>query len=161
MKHASVLTSVRAYVRAPVLTAIVGSLLLLAMIPESHTRETEHFFEVSQAVTSKFGRTRLLEVPFYMNGQEGAPEATQSLGTWTQERSTWGVMRTDKRSCDVAFLSALIALQESAKKDGADAIVNLVSATRGKTTESPTHYRCISGATIAYVGLTGDIIKTR
>jgi|GEM_PF-943625 len=157
MKHATVVS----LIRPPVLAAVVVSWLLLAVAPHTSARETEHFFEVSQAVTSKLGRTRLLEVPFYMKGQEGAPEATQSLGTWTQERSTRGVMRTDKTSCDVAFLSALIALQESAKKDGADAIVNLVSATRGKTTESPTHYRCISGATIAHVALTGDIIKTR
>jgi hypothetical protein len=136
-------------------------LLLTAAVPETAARETEHIFEVSQAVNSKLARTKLLEVPFFMKGQEGAPAATQNLGTWTQERSTRGVMRTDKKSCDVAFLSALIALQESAKKDGADAIVNLVSATRGKTTESPTHYRCVAGATIAHVGLTGDIIKTR
>ena len=66
--------------------ACAATWLLLAT-PGAQARETEHFFEVSQAVGSKLGRSRLLEVPFYMKGQEGAPEATQLLGTWTQERS--------------------------------------------------------------------------
>ncbi len=144
--------------------AMIATLTLMTLTGFAGTaqaRETEHFFEVSQAVTSKLGRTKLLEIPFYMKGQEGAPIATQQLGTWYQERSSRGLLRGDKKSCDVAFLSALIAIQESAKKDGADAIINVVSSTRGKITESPTHYRCMAGATIVHVAVTGDIITTQ
>lgn len=144
-----------------VMPALLLASALSTVAGAAEARETEHFFEVSQAVTSKLGRTKLLDVPFYMKGQEGAPEATQQLGTWTQERSSRGGLRGDKKSCDVAFLSAMIALQESAKKDGADAIINVVSATRGKTTESPTHYRCVAGAAIVHVAVSGDVVKTR
>lgn len=155
-------TSIRHH--ATNLTQLVAFVVLATtgfMAATVQARETEHFFEVSQAVESKLGRTKLLDVPFYMKGQDGAPEAVKLLGTWSQERSSRGLLRGDKKSCDVAFLSALIAIQESARKDGADTIVNLVSSTKGKTTESPTHYRCIAGATIVHVGLTGDVITTQ
>jgi hypothetical protein len=141
--------------------ATAGLLVVATItIPAAQARETEHFFDVAQAVGSQTARTRLLETPFYMKGQDGAPPTTQLISTWTQERSTRGLLRGDKKSCDVAFLSAVIALQESAKKDGGDAIVNIVSSTKGKTTESPTQYRCIAGATIVHVALTGDVVKT-
>jgi len=139
----------------------LGLLALLSLASGANARETEHLFEVAQAVDSKLGKSRLLEIPFYMKGQEGAPEGAQLLGTWTMERASRGLLRGDKKSCDVAFLSAMIALQENAMKDGGDAIINVVSSTKGKTTESPTHYRCIAGATIVHVAVTGDVIKTQ
>ena len=142
----------------------IGSgILVLALgglSPLVQARETEHFFDVAQATESPLGKSRLLGIPFYMKGQE-APVAVKQLSTWTQERASSGVMRTDKKTCDVAFLSALIALQESAQKEGGDAIINIVSSTKGKTTESASQYRCIAGTTIAHVALSGDVIKTQ
>lgn len=128
--------------------------------PLVEARETELFFDVAQATESPLGKSRLLSIPFYMKGGD-APVAVKLLSTWTQERASSGVMRTDKKTCDVAFLSALIALQESAQKEGGDAIVNIVSSTKGKTTESASQYRCIAGTTIAHVALSGDVIKTQ
>ncbi len=135
-------------------------LLLGGLSPLVQARETEHFFDVAQASESPLAKSRLLGIPFYMKGQE-SPVAVKVLSTWTQERATSGVMRTDKKTCDIAFLSALIALQESATTEGGDAIINIVSTTKGKTTESATQYRCIAGTTIAHVALSGEVIKTQ
>lgn len=145
----------RTAIRSALLALVLGGLTPLAM-----ARETEHFFDVAQAAESPLGKSRLLGMPFYMKGQP-APESVKLLSTWTQERSSSGVMRTDKKTCDIAFLSALKALQESAQAEGGDAIINIVSTTKGKTTESATQYRCIAGTTIAHVALSGEVIKTQ
>ncbi|MCP5180431.1 MAG: hypothetical protein H6993_01550 [Pseudomonadales bacterium] len=124
-------------------------------------RETEYFFDVQSAVTSPRAAKVLHDIPFFMKGQEGAPVATRVINITTFERPVQGIFRGDKKTCDYAFLSSLAALQESAKADGGDTILNIVSSTRGKTTESPTQYRCIAGATIAYVALTGEVVTTQ
>jgi uncharacterized protein YbjQ (UPF0145 family) len=58
----------------------------------------------------------------------------------------------------VAFLSALIVLQQRAMEKGGNAVVDIVSTTRGKKTESASEYRCIAGSVVVHVGLKGKIV---
>ena len=138
-------------------TVLFGSILALAPV-SAHARNTEHFYPVEEARTSELGEARLLDVPFYMKGQKH-PKVKQTLSEVNTDRSTRGAFRSDNSSCQVAFLSALIVLQQRALEKGGDAIVDIVSTTRGKKTESATEYRCIAGAMIVHVGLRGKIVK--
>ena len=53
----------------------------------------------------------------------------------------------DVASCKAAALQALIALQDNAKRRGANAVVDFVSDYKGQTFSSATEYECHAGAT--------------
>lgn len=136
---------------------VISALLLLFAAPAS-ARDTEVILDAKAAAESEQGKAALLDIPFYMKGQEH-PEVVKKLIQVSANRSTRGVFRSDEDSCRVAFLSAMIVLQERAQTEGGDALVDVVSITRGKLTESPTEFRCIAGSTVVHVGLKAKIVK--
>ena len=135
---------------------LVGSVFLLAPLG-AQARNTEHLYPVEEAKSSDLGEARLLDVPFYMKGQKH-PKVKKRLSEVNTDRSTRGAFRSDSSSCQVAFLSALIVLQQRAMEKGGDAVVDIVSTTRGKKTESASEYRCIAGSVVVHVGLKGKIV---
>ena len=129
---------------------------LLAPLAAS-ARETEVIVPVKEAVDSDV-KGYLRSIKFYMKGQKH-PGVAKELVTVTADRSTRGAFRSDEASCNVAFLSAMRALQDRAGLEEGDAIINVVSATRGERTESATDFRCVAGGVIVHVGLKGTIVK--
>ncbi len=140
----------------PALALLVAAVMLLPAV--AGARETEHLYPVGHATESAAGQQHLIDVPFYLKGQ-AHPGVEKTLLHVTMERSTRGAFRSDQGSCDVAFLSALRALQDRAQQEGADAIVELVSTTHSKETESATDYRCVAGSMVVHVGLKGTFVK--
>ena len=138
------------------LALLVAAAMLLPAV--AGARETEHLYPARHATESAAGQQHLIDVPFYSKGQ-AHPGVEKALLHVTMERSTRGAFRSDQDSCDVAFLSALRALQDRAQQEGADAIVDIVSTTRGKQTESATDYRCVAGSIVVHVGLKGTFVK--
>lgn len=132
--------------------------LLIAHAPDAHARNTEHFFPASEAAESELGKARLFGVAFYLKGQKH-PKIAKSIGEFATDQSTRGAFRPDEDACQVAFLSAIRELQVQAQRKGGDAIVDIVSTTRGKLSESATNYRCVAGSAVVHVGLRGRIVK--
>jgi hypothetical protein len=140
-----------------------GALLAIALllVPlAAQARDTEHILPVATARDGQLGQAKLLDVPFYMHGQEH-PALAKLISEPTSNRTTRGAFRSDEESCQVAVLSALIALQERAQKDGGDASVDIVSVTREQLTESATDHRCVAGSTTVHVPVKGKIVKLR
>lgn len=121
-------------------------------------RETEHFYSAKDAAESEQGQKYLLEVPFFLKGESHRAVGTP-ISEFSSTRTSSGAFRSDESACRSAFLAALKTMQERATKAGADAIVDVVSITDGTETESATNYRCVSGATVAHVGLKGQLVK--
>jgi len=145
------------------LTRYAGSLLVAASVAfafPAFARNTEHFFSAQEAAQSEVGQKHLLDVPFYMKGAK-RPSLAKSLSEVTSNRSTSGAFRSDEVACRSAFLDALRTLQMQAQADGADAIVDIVSITRGAETSSPTDFRCIAGSVVVHVGLKGKLVKLK
>ena len=131
---------------------------IFALAPEAYARNTEHFFPAQEAADSELGRAKLFGEAFYLKGQKH-PKVAKSIGEYATDQSTRGAFRTDEASCQVAFLSAIRELQVQAQRKGGNAIIDIVSTTRGKRTESATNYRCIAGSAVVHVGLKGKIVK--
>lgn len=136
---------------------LIGCILLLAPFG-AQARNTEQFYSAEDAKNSDVGQEKLLDVPFYMKGQKH-PKVKKTLSEVQSQRSTRGAFRSDEASCQVAFLSAMIALQQRAIEKGGNAIIDVVSTTRDKTTESATEYRCVAGAVVVHVGVKGKIVQ--
>jgi len=98
------------------------------------------------------------DVALYFGGQE-TPKVLKALATWTFVRKTSRLVSEDKDACEVAFISAAYALQQRARQDGANAIINIRSVHQDAETKSETEYVCGSGNTVASVILKGTLVK--
>ncbi len=113
---------------------------------------------MQSAVESSLGRERLLDVPFFMAGQSH-PAVKQDLGVFRSNRSTNAFGKSDEEACRIAFLSAVIALQDRARAEGGDAVVDVKSVTKHRDLESATSFRCVAGNVVANVALSGRVVK--
>ncbi|MCK5205111.1 MAG: excinuclease ABC subunit A, partial [Desulfobacterales bacterium] len=63
------------------------------------------------------------------------------------------------QACEWVFLSALLKLQERARNQGANAVINIKSNYKNNEVVSDTEYQCGAGTIFAGVALKGRIVK--
>jgi len=95
---------------------------------------------------------------FYLDGQP-TPKNIKRMSTDVSNPKTNGVGKSDDYGCKWAALSALIKLQESAKRNGANAVVDIVSYYKKVEYKSATDFECHAGAIIIGVALKGTYAK--
>ena len=76
---------------------------------------------------------------------------------WTSNKKTNTVNKDVDEGCNRAFASAIIALQDRAKKEGKTSVVDIHSYYKRKKFSSPTTYDCESGAMMSGVALRGRV----
>lgn len=121
-------------------------------------RDTFHDLSVSDAAKSVLGEEKLLKVPFYMANQKH-PAIKKDLGVFKSNKRTNALNKSDEEACKIAFLSAIISLQERAQRMGADGVVDIKSITKHKKLVSASKYRCAAGDLMANVVLTGRLVE--
>jgi hypothetical protein len=98
-------------------------------------------------------------VKFYQAGSP-TPHVSEKLGEDTSNAKTNAFNKTPEEACRWNALSALIKLQDHAKRDGANAVVDIVSYYDRETFSSPTDLQCRDGAFLAGIALKGTYAKT-
>lgn len=93
-------------------------------------------------------------VKFYLAGQK-TPRILKRMSSGVSNKKTNSVGKDEEFGCRWAALSALVSFQESAKRLGANAVVDIVSYYKKVETKSPSKYECHSGNIIAGVTLKG------
>lgn len=96
-------------------------------------------------------------VKFYLAGQN--TPTFRNLGEGVSNKKTNGVGKDDVFGCKWAALSALITFQESAKRQGANAVVNLVSYYKKNVAKSSSTVQCHAGVFVIGVALKGTYAK--
>ena len=99
-------------------------------------------------------------VKFFLLGQ-ATPAVLKTLGEDQSNPKTWTGGKTDEFACKWVILTALINFQSSAKREGANAVVNLVSYYRKNETRSDTTIECHAGGVLAGVTLKGSYAKVQ
>ena len=84
----------------------------------------------------------------------------KDLGVWKTNKKTNAFLKDDKKACEWAFLSAVLSLQERARKMGGNAVINITSNYKNAPTSSGSQYMCGAGSLMAGVALTGRVIRT-
>ncbi len=97
-------------------------------------------------------------VKFYLAGQK-TPRILNRMSSGVSNKKTNSVGKSEEFGCRWAALAALVSLQESAKRLGANAVVDIVSYYKKVETKSPTKYECHSGNIIAGVTFRGTYAK--
>jgi len=121
-------------------------------------RTTMHDYKIEEATNSATGKEKLLDIPLYFADQPHA-KIVSDLGVYTANRRTNAFGKSDEAACRIAFLSALISLQERAVAEGGNAVVEIKSITKHQDLVSATQYRCAAGNVVANVVLTGRVVR--
>lgn len=137
---------------------LAGVLVVLFAAWPASARNDKYLLPISVALQSKDAlETPDGSVKFFFGKQE-TPEIATKLGTGSTHQRSSTRPAEDAKSCNVAFLKALVALQKNAKQLGANAVVNIASYYKNDTLLSATEFECHAGVS-AHVMLKGDFVK--
>ena len=94
-------------------------------------------------------------------GKQKTPAIDRKMGEFTANRKTNATNKTDKEACEISFVSAVVSLQQRARKEGGNAVMNIASVYRNDNRESATEYLCGAGTFAAGVALRGTVVKLK
>ncbi|WP_243410091.1 excinuclease ATPase subunit [Pokkaliibacter plantistimulans] len=135
---------------------------LIVSSPIAMARDTKHMLPLASAMQSADFKTKLdPSIQLYFGNQKHGQVTKQLLEGVVTNKKTNAVGKTDEAACQWALLSALISLQDRAKKEGGNAIVNIHSYYKKNEVNSPSEFECHAGGIMAGVALKGDIVKLK
>jgi uncharacterized protein YbjQ (UPF0145 family) len=142
---------------------LVGSTILGAalsgLVGTAEARDTEYKLKIDEVIQSADGQAKLKPDVKFFFGSQKAPAGKTLESAYVANPKTNSFGKSDETACRWAMLSALIDLQDQARRQGGNAVVNIVSYYKKNEFSSPTDYDCHAGAIIAGVALKGDIVK--
>ncbi len=92
-------------------------------------------------------------------GNQKTPAVEKKIGEWDSNRKT--MRKSLQERCDTAFVSSILALQDRARREGGNAVINITSESMEGKTDSATEYACTSGRASAGVHLRGTVVKLK
>jgi uncharacterized protein YbjQ (UPF0145 family) len=142
--------------------AAAASILALAAASSALARDDRLMFPVTDGMErGKSTKDRIdAEIPVYF-GKQKAPAVERKLGEFTANRKTNATNKTDKEACEIAFVSAIVSLQQRARREGGDAVINIASVYKNANRESNTEYLCGAGTFVSGVALRGTVVKLK
>ncbi|KQV85163.1 excinuclease ATPase subunit [Massilia sp. Root351] len=130
----------------------------LSTVP-AFARDTKLMMRIESAMADNNARGRLGDsVKFYF-GNQATPKILERLVIDQTSQKTNSFGKTPERSCNWAFLSAMLQLQKRALAVGANAVVNIVSNYGNVPMSSETEFECHDGAIMSGVALKGEFVK--
>ncbi|SDF94047.1 excinuclease ABC subunit A [Paraburkholderia phenazinium] len=134
---------------------------LCATFVTSHAfaRDSIATYPVDAALASEPGKVTP-DIALFFAGQSH-PAVAQSFNAIATNKKTNAFGKTDVQACQHVFLSAVIELQQQARQQGGNAVINIRSNYHNELTASPTEFTCGAGAVIAGVALVGDVVKLK
>ncbi len=95
-------------------------------------------------------------IAVYWKGQSH-PKVKKNRGTFKTSKRTNGFMKENEASCAHALASALMVLQERARKEGGNAVIDVISNIKNVEEASATQYSCLVGSMMVNVALKGTV----
>jgi uncharacterized protein YbjQ (UPF0145 family) len=134
--------------------------LALSALAPAQARDDRNKFPIKAALGKGQAYKEKLEsdIALYFGNQK-APAIAKRLGEWTSNKKTNAFNKSDQEACEVAFISAAAALQDRARREGGNAVVNIRSVYKNDNVVSETEYVCGSGAVMAGVALRGTVVS--
>ena len=144
-------------------TAVTAGIALYALLfagpGPADARDDRLKLPIREAMSTPDAQAKLTgQVKFFFDSQK-APKAEKTLGTFTANRKANFFGKGDTAACQRAFLSAMIALQERALREGGNAVVDIHSYYKKVEFRSDTEYECAAGTFVGGVALRGTVVK--
>ncbi|MBN8413940.1 excinuclease ATPase subunit [Halomonas denitrificans] len=138
------------------------SLLLasLGTAASAEARDTPYFLPIQEALATPAAQEKLDPSIRLVFADDGGT-VDRNFGEVVTSRKTNAFNKTDEEACRWVMLSALIALQDSARQQGGNAVVNIASFYDRNPRALTDEYECHAGALMAGVALKGDVVTLR
>lgn len=144
--------------RKSLLTLTVATSLMM-LAGNSHARDNKLMMPISELMETGQAKDKLdPEIRLLFAGQAHS-EPTRNYGNFVSNKKTNAFNKSDSAACEWVMLSALIALQDRAKAEGGNAVVNIESYYKKNVMASSTEYECHAGNIMAGVALRGDVVR--
>jgi hypothetical protein len=142
-------------------TVLAVALGLSAVATMADARNDRLRLPLANVLNSPQARARLdMNIALYFGQQPyGAP--LRRMGTLTANEKTNFFNKTDEEGCNWVFLSAVRKLQEHARRQGGNAIVNVISVYKDIPFSSETEFECGAGNVVGGVALRGEIVSLK
>lgn len=142
---------------------LVGALALLGVVSQAHAANEDHIAVALQdVINSPEAKEVGLDgsVRFYLAGAP-TPAVIQRMGDDIANKKTNGFGKSNQTSCQHVMLSVLLAFQATAKRKGANAVIDMVSYFKRNESRDPTTFNCYTGFLITSVAMKGTYAKIR
>lgn len=137
--------------------------IAIAAASSADAARDEHLRFPIQAALEK-GQSYRTKVEFDVRlyfGTQKPPAVAKRMATVSANTKSNAVGKSDQEACDIAFLSAVARLQEHARKQGGNAVVDIKSVYRGSNSRSEMEYVCGAGTVMVGVTLEGTVVRLK
>jgi uncharacterized protein YbjQ (UPF0145 family) len=142
--------------------SLVLFLVAAAVAGSAAARNTQLMLAYADAIDSPEGQSQIDKGVKLMFGDKSMPAGAENKGEQIVNKIAKGDSRNDDmNACRRAVVQALAELQQRAKSQGADAVVNIVSYWKNNTYSSATQYECHAGGTGGHLTLKGTLVKLK
>ena len=132
---------------------------LSVLLNPAHARDDKLMLPIKEAKALGMEKGKLdPNIPLYF-GTTAHPAVQKKFGTFVSNKKTNAVGKSDEYACQWVFLSAAISLQERAKAEGGNAVINIKSYYKKNEFSSNTEFECHAGNIMAGVALRGTVVK--
>ena len=137
------------------------SAILLSMLPGlSQARDTTLNLPFDKVVQQMLAEKKLDgSVKFYLAGVQPKGKVKVLRANEFTNKKTNAFNKSDEAACEWALQSALLTMQDAARKAGANAVTNITSYYKKNERKDPVTYECHAGAVIAGVAIKGDLSR--
>ncbi|MFA7555632.1 MAG: excinuclease ABC subunit A [Spongiibacteraceae bacterium] len=138
------------------IVVIVLANILLVM--GASARDDVGSYSIDEALSLEQSKEVLgTEVRFYF-GDQSHGKVTKRYGEYTSNKKTNAFNKSDKEACQWVFLSAMKALKDRALREGGNAVINIKSNYKRRTSSSSDTFDCGAGAVMAGVTMVGTVV---
>ncbi len=141
------------------MTRIALGVLLVLFSLSASARDDRLMFPVKAAVERGIEEGIIDgSVKFYF-GDTAHPKVKSEFGEIKTNKKTNAFNKSDLEACQWAFLSAIKAFHQKAKKLGANAVINIQSNYKNNPVKDDEKFQCGAGSWVAGVALKGNFVK--
>ncbi|CAK13303.1 hypothetical protein [Pseudomonas entomophila] len=136
------------------------ALLLCALPGISQARDTALYLPFEKVVQQMLAEKKLDgSVKFYLAGVQPRGKVSVLSPNAVTNKKTNAFNKSDEAACEWALQSALLTLQDAARKANANAVTNIVSYYKKNERKDAATYECHAGAVVAGVAVKGDLSR--
>jgi len=123
--------------------------------------DTVNMRSIASALATNHAQQGLGDGVQFFFGDQPTPPVVSHLGTGSASEKMNSMGKSAETSCNLTFLSDMLALQKRAQALGADAVIHIVSNYKNVERSSGTQFECHDGAIMTDVALKGDFVKLK
>ncbi|MDU9389532.1 excinuclease [Pseudomonas sp. zfem002] len=137
-----------------------AALMLCALPGLSQARDTALYLPFEKVVQQMTAEKKLDgSVKFYLAGVQPKGKVTVVSPGAVTNKKTNAFNKSDEAACEWALQSALLTMQDAAKKVNANAVTNIASYYKKNERKDAVTYECHAGAVMAGVAIRGDLSR--